>query len=90
VNYESAATRLDDQGATSKSASDIENRYEIATVPEINESWRMLQDIMTEFQGALSGVKKVENIIFPLLETPKPFLDEPDAEKIADLKILNG
>jgi hypothetical protein len=45
---------------------------------------------MTEFQGALSGVKKVENIIFPLLETPKPFLDEPDAEKIADLKILNG
>lgn len=59
-------------------------------MPDINESWKMLEDIMKKFQEALSGVKKIENIIFPLLIGAKPYLEEPNAEKIDDLKVLDG
>ena len=87
-NRESEASK--NSGSLRRQPSDAEDRYEVATVPDINESWKMLEDIMKKFQGALSGVKKIENIIFPLLNNAKPYLDEPNTERIDDLKVLDG
>jgi hypothetical protein len=45
--------------------------------------------MIAEFKKSLSGVKKLEKIVYPLLECPRgeEYLSSPDPEKIQDLQI---
>ena len=46
-----------------------------------------MANIVDEFQAALSGVKRVEHIVYPILQSDRPFLKTPDSENIEDLKV---
>ena len=63
--------------------------YEIVTVPDINKSWVKLVDICKQFKSALSGVKRIENYIYPLLEEENQFLNEPDFTITDELLVIN-
>lgn len=62
--------------------------YKIVTVPDIDKTWAKLTSIIDDFSKRLSGIRRVEHVIFPLLEDSREFLEAPDPEKIDDLKIM--
>ena len=62
--------------------------YKIVTVPDIDETWAKLTSIVDDFSQQLSGVRRVERVILPLLEDSREFLETPDPEKIDDLKLM--
>ena len=60
----------------------------IVTEPDLGSTWSLLTGLVTDFQTALSGVKRLENIIYPLLESKEHHLNAPDPSKIEDLKVI--
>ena len=79
--------------SASQSASDIEEEQEdefcqIITVPDLKGTFDMLTNIVIDFRHSLSGVKRMETIIYPILKCDNHFLQAPDPTKIEDLKTI--
>ena len=63
--------------------------YELVTVPDIEKAWSRLTGIIEDFRLALAGVKRIEHIIYPLLEDSPEFIGNPDPATVDDLKVLD-
>ena len=59
------------------------------TVPDIEKTWIRLTGIIEDFRLALAGVKRIERIIYPLLEDSPKFIGNPDPALVDDLKVLD-
>lgn len=60
--------------------------YKIVTVPDLDKTWVKLTSIIDDCSKQLSGIRKVEHVVFPLLEDSKEFLEPPEPAHIDDLK----
>jgi hypothetical protein len=59
-------------------------------VPDINKAWSRLTGIIEDFRQALAGIKRIEHIIYPLIEdAERMYLGNPDPAEVDDLKVLN-
>lgn len=63
--------------------------FQIVTIPDLESTWKMLTEIIVEFQSCLSNVKRIENIIYPLLQSDVTFLASPHPNKIEELSVLH-
>lgn len=59
------------------------------TVPDIEKTWIRLTGIIEDFRLALASVKRIERIIYPLLEDSPKFIGNPDPALVDDLKVLD-
>ena len=58
------------------------------TVPDLDKTWAKLTSIIDDCSKQLSGIRKVEHVVFPLLEDSKEFLEPPEPAHIDDLKVM--
>jgi len=40
-------------------------------VPNLDDTWKLLSNIVDDFKSSLSGVKRVENVIYPILKNDR-------------------
>jgi hypothetical protein len=60
--------------------------YRPVTVPDLEGTWKLLENIVEEFSVALSGIKRLEHIIYPILKSDRVMIGSPDPEKLASFK----
>ena len=80
----------EEDGSESATGQSSEDEYEddfceIVSEPDIRASMQKLREFVAQFEQSLSSIKRIENIIYPLLCTERKFLAQPKPSAVKEL-----